>query len=261
MNKWSALTLAAVMVSGCQSTGSVSGSRSLSSTLHGYSLTSEIVRAGDQSQRFEVRAGDCGAEPGWSDCTNDRERSEIRVLKRWTYGSNQWIGFSVYLPEDFKTSSKVNTTVGQIHQLGGPTGTAGGLKSYPPLMQMNLKGSTYSMCVHILSGSTTNVRDECNFLKIMDIADMRGTWTDLVINLDTSDDKQRMDVYANNKKVASISDWIKFRPRHYYLKYGIYRSFVSKHPGPMPTQILYIDEVKMGDTRESVRVNTQLPVD
>ena len=137
------------------------GGRSLSDTKHGYQIVSDQVRAGKVSQRFEVRAGDCGESDGWSDCDNNRERSEFSVEKRWSYGRDQWIGLSVYLPEDFKTSQRVNTTVGQIHQRGGPSGTAGGLPSYPPLMQMEMKGNTYSMCLHILSGSKGNVKDEC----------------------------------------------------------------------------------------------------
>ena len=40
-----------------------------------------------------------------------------------------------------------------------------------------------------------------------------------------------------------------------------YRSFVSQHGGPMPTQIVWIDEVKMGKNQELVAINKATPVD
>ncbi len=42
----------------------LTGERSLSTTSWGYSVVSDIVRAGKDSQRFEVRPGDCGEDPG-----------------------------------------------------------------------------------------------------------------------------------------------------------------------------------------------------
>jgi len=255
------LTLVILGMTGCQTTNGVSGNRSLSTTEWGYSHTTDIARAGETSQRFELRPGDCGRDTGWSDCASDRSRSEISVRQRWRYGTNKWIGFSVYLPEDFQTSRFVNTTVGQIHQRGGPKGTAGGFKSMPPLMQMEMKGNNYRLCVHMLSGDAGNVRDVCRYMDLMKVSDMRGKWTDIMINFDTSDDRQILDVYVNNTKTASISDWIRFKASEYYLKYGLYNSFISRNGGLMPTQVLYIDEIRMADSAEGVRVNETIPVD
>ncbi len=255
------LPILLLTLSACQTSGGVSGKRSLNTTDWGYNHTTEVARAGEESQRFELRPGDCGADSGWSDCDNDRSRSEISVSRKWYYGGNKWLGFSVYLPSDFKTSPRVHTSVGQIHQKGGPTGTASGFKSMPPLMQKNMKGDVYHMCVHILSGDPKNVVDECKYLDIAKVSDMRGKWTDIMINFDTSDDKQIMDVYVNNTKVSSISNWINFKAKEYYVKYGIYNSFISRHGGLMPTQVLFIDEVKMGDSMESVQINEIDPVD
>ena len=49
----------------------LTGVRSLSTASWGYSVVSDIVRAGKESQRFEVRPGDCGEDSGWSDCDNN----------------------------------------------------------------------------------------------------------------------------------------------------------------------------------------------
>jgi hypothetical protein len=239
----------------------LSGERSLSTTKWGYQIVKSPVRAGKRAQRFEVRPGDCSGDSGWSDCDNDRERSEITLKKDWRYGTTQWIGFSVYVPQDFKASSKVNTTVGQIHQRGGPSGTAGGLPSFPPLMQLEMRGGSYIAGVHILTGSASNVRDNVKKFPLASINAMRGKWTDILIHLDTAKGKEVLEVYVNGQRKAALTDFINFIPKEFYFKYGIYRSFVSRHGGPMPTQILYIDEVKLGKSADKVRVNEARPMD
>lgn len=237
------------------------GHRSLNDTTYGYRIVDAPVRAGEASQRFEVRSGDCGEDPGWSDCDNDRERSEISLDNRWGYGTDRWIGFSVFLPMDFQTSAVVNTTVGQIHQTGGPSGMAGGLPSYPPLLQLEMKGGAYTANIHVLTGEASDVRDESRFFPLADLAEMRGRWTDILIHFDTAGGRQHLEFFVNGTKKAELADWIVFRPKAYYFKYGIYRSFVSRHGTPMPTQILYFDEVRMGGSRANAEVDPAHPVD
>lgn len=256
--------MAAFFVIACQDpaiAGRLDGARSLNYKPYGYAITKEIVRAGRYAQRFEVRAGDCAAEGGWSDCSNDRERSEIRLKQRWRYGANRWIGFSVYLPADFTTSQKVRTTVGQIHQRGGPSGTASGLPSFPPLMQLEMRGDSYYMGVHILTGKSGSVRDSVREFPLAAISRMRGRWTDVQIHFDTSGKRQLLEVFVDGQKKGELKDWINFRPKDYYFKYGIYRSFVSRHGKAMPTQILYVDEVRMGASRRAVAADGNSPVD
>ena len=102
--------LLVLVMSGCVASGRLAGKRSLSTTAHGYAIIRDIARVGQEAQRFEVRAGDCGFELAWNDCDNDRERSEIALREKWLYGENRWIGFSLYLPVDFKTSPSVKAT-------------------------------------------------------------------------------------------------------------------------------------------------------
>lgn len=260
------LLASSLLVSACVSSvgaGRLQGERSLSNTAHGYSIVRDRVRAGLEAQRFEVRPGDCGRDRVWSDCETDRERSEISLGQRWQYGQNMWIGFSVFLPSDFQTSNRVRTTVGQIHQWGGnrPSGTANGLPSFPPLMQLEMLGNNYSLRVHILTGQADNVRNDVRDFHLISINEMRGRWTDVAINFDTSGDSQALEVYINGERRARIEDWIVFHPEYYYFKYGIYRSFVSQHGSPMPAQVLLVDEVRMGGQFEAVQVNELRPVD
>jgi len=242
-------------------TGRLSGFRSLSTSSYGYMIVNDIVRAGKEAQRFEVRPGDCGEDQAWSDCNNNRERSEISLDNHFFPGDNQWIAFSVFIPDNFKTSNSVSTTIGQIHQIGGPSGIAGSLPSFPPLIQLEAKGNNYRACIHILSGSDNNVVDECKYYNLSAISDMQGQWTDIQIHFDTSNNKSLIEVYLNNERKALLREFVNFWPKSYYIKYGIYRSFVSQHTGPMPTQVVWIDEVKMGKNQELVAINKATPVD
>lgn len=239
------------------------GILSLNDTDWGYSITEEVVRAGELAQRFEVRSGDCTVDPysGWDDCANDRERSEISLNEELLHGENHWIGFSVYLPERFLTSMRVNSTVGQLKMVGGPVGTAGGLPSEPPIMGLEMREGMYFLRIHDLSGSANDVTNEVIDYDLISIDNMRGRWTDIVINLDTSREGGRLSAYVNGRKIVEHDDFINFVPESYYFKYGIYRTFVSRHGAPMPTQIIYVDEVRIGDGFFDVLVNERDPED
>ncbi len=257
----------------------LSGEKSMTSTSYGVTTVADPVRAGRKAQRFEVRAGDCAAQ----DCKTDRERAQYTIRKSWKYGSAQWVGFSVYLPPDFQTSARVETTFAILHQRGGPTNRTEGLLQDPPVAQFVMRGKAVTLAVHFLTGSPTDVRDETRVLPLTDLGAMRGRWTDFLLHFDTSDGRQLLEVYLNGKKRAAIPDllslgaeyanlpvyqreaaienFISHRPKDYYFQYGIYRAFVSRHGGPMPTQVLYVDEVRMGRSIETVLVNEKAPVD
>ncbi|WP_299629389.1 heparin lyase I family protein [uncultured Tateyamaria sp.] len=226
-------------------------------TQHGFAKVRDVARLGKRSQRFEVRAGDCGWDDGWSDCDNDRERSELTVKKNWRPGTDQWIAFSIYLPEDFRTSSRVRATVGQVKMRGGPTGFAGGFPSEPGVFQMEMLGNRYFLRVHVLSGPFDNVRNDIKDYNLASISELRGRWTDFVIRLNTKTAPGALEVYKNGTRVAAHPYNQNYAPREYYFKYGIYRSFVSRNGGPMPTQVVFFDEVRMGRSYDKVAVEKQ----
>ena len=43
------------------------------------------------------------------------------------------------LSKDFVDTYPTNTSLGQVHQYGGPLGTAGGFASLPPLIQIDAR--------------------------------------------------------------------------------------------------------------------------
>ncbi|WP_415921727.1 heparin lyase I family protein [Tateyamaria sp. SN6-1] len=233
--------------------------RSLKSnaTQHGFAKVKGFSRLGKRAQRFEVRAGDCGWDDGWSDCDNDRERSELYVKKDWRAGTDQWMGYSIFLPEDFRTSPRVRTTVGQVKMKGGPTGFTGGFPSEPGVFQLEMLGNRYFLRVHVLSGPFDNVRNDIKDYNIATIAEMRGRWTDFAVRVNTKTAPATIEVYKNGTRVALHNYNQNYAPKAYYFKYGIYRSFVSQHRGPMPTQVVFFDEVRMGNSYDKVAVEKQ----
>lgn len=86
------------------------------------------------------------------------------------------------------------------------------------------------------------------------ISGMRDRWTDILIHFNSSAGGN-MEIYLNGSRRVSTANFIRFRPQSYYVKYGIYRSFVSRHGGPMPTQVVYYDEVRLANTREAADIN------
>ncbi|MEO1705234.1 MAG: heparin lyase I family protein [Pseudomonadota bacterium] len=253
--------LALLFLAGCMSgTGRLDTFRSLSDTPHGFQLVASPVRAGERAQRFEVRPGDCGRDAGWSDCETDRERSELTVRQDILPGTDRWVAYSIYLPEDFYSSPRVTTSLGQIHQRGGPTGTAGGFASFPPLLQIDARGNRVAACLHILSGSIDNITDRCRDFPLTTVSAMRGRWTDVMIHLDARGSGV-LEIYLNGQRRAQSTGFIRFQPKEYYVKYGVYRSFVSRHGGPMPGQVAFYDEVRIGPDRASVEVSAERFVD
>ncbi|WP_299695185.1 heparin lyase I family protein [uncultured Tateyamaria sp.] len=235
----------------------VERSMKFNTTDHGFAKVKGFSRLGKRAQRFEVRAGDCGWDDGWSDCDNDRERSELYVKKDWRAGTDQWIAFSIYLPEDFRTSSRVRTTVGQVKMKGGPTGFTGGYPSEPGVFQMEMLGNRYFLRVHVLSGPFDNVRNDIKDYNPASISELRGKWTDFVVRLNTKTAPATLEVFKNGTRVALHNYNQNYAPKAYYFKYGIYRSFVSQHRGPMPTQVVFFDEVRMGKSYDKVAVEKQ----
>ena len=66
--------------------------------------------------RFEVRAGDCSADAVWSDCKAGSERSETVGPKEDRMGKEEWYGWYIYMPEDWKDVFPANNIYGAFHQ-------------------------------------------------------------------------------------------------------------------------------------------------
>ena len=219
------------------------------------------ARRGEKYQRFEVADGDCFTGGDWNDCETDRERVEFTATPMQKPTGNQCFAFSIMLDDSFQSASPTNTSLGQIHQKGGPKGSMEGMNSNPPLIQFDVKNDYYELNWHVLSGSVNNVNDQSVFYKLISIADMKGKWSDISFCIDFSN--KNISVWVNGDKKVNIDKApinAKLIPSAIYFKHGLYRSFISQYKARhgtnvMPTQIVYYDEVRRGSSINEVDFN------
>ena len=217
------------------------------------------ARAGKYFQRFELRDGDCFGDDNWNDCENNRERVEFSAEPQQRPVKKQCYGYSLMLSKEFIDTHPTNTSLGQIHQKGGPTGTAEGLASFPPLIQIDAFLGGLHLNWHVLSGSKTNVIDRGYHYELKRLRNMKEVWTDISFCLDF--ENKRMDVWIDGvQKVKILKSPINFVHEEIYFKHGIYRSFISKYKerkkkNKMPTQVVFYDEIRRGASIEEVDVN------
>lgn len=223
--------------------------RSLNTTSYGYRVVAapHPVRAGGWSERFEVRPGDCGVGPSWSDCDNDRERSELSESKpRSNVGEEYWYGWSIYVPKDYPNIWPTKTALGQFHQVAAKA---------PPVMFQNFEGG-YWLDFNQLELIRKQLIPEKEF---------RGRWHDIVVHVKwccprkvwTKNVDGFFKVWVNGKLKIDFKGAVTRYYRQIYFKYGVYRSFISRYKNKcntdkVPTQIVYYDEVRKGNSREDV---------
>lgn len=227
--------------------------RSLSTTPWGYTLAQDQVRKGRVSQRFELRPGDCGGNATWNDCALDRSRTEVIVDPVIMPGQRRWVSWSIYLAPDYQDSGTVPTHLGQIHQFRGPSGTMRGLPSQPPLLQFSEDRGSYNMCLHQLTGPVDRIEDRCETHTLATTQAMRGRWTDIIIDLNTHKTTGHLTVMVNGVTMVDIKQpVVRYDAENFFVKYGIYRSFISRATEPLTTQVVYFDEVRVGTSLASV---------
>jgi hypothetical protein len=232
------------LIQGCagfESKGTLSFERSLNIRSYGYQRVSQPhpVRAGETSERFEVRDGDCYWNSGWNDCKTDRERSELTETSPLaTIGFEYWYGWSLFVPKDFPNIYPTITTLGQFNQK---------VTNIPPVM-FNLRWSGFWLMMYQYDHSFLLIPED----------DFRNRWHDIIVHVKWSTDFDGfLKVWVNGQLKVEHFGPQTWHNYPIYFKYGIYRTEISKYKltegaDRVPTQIVYFDEVRGGRSRESV---------
>ncbi|WP_417812279.1 polysaccharide lyase [Thalassospira alkalitolerans] len=233
-------------LSACQSLSLDRGSfggfkRSLNTTSHGYQQVPDPTGTASTAivERFEVQPGDCGRDSGWSDCAQDRERSELSEGSDNHAGSTYWYGWDIYFPDDYPNIYPTKTALGQFHQH----------KSHPVWMFQNGDGG-YSLDDQVF-GSTRR------YYKLISEKDLRGKWHRIELQVKWGRNQDGFfKVWVNgNQKVDYTGTTL--RSSATYFKYGIYRSFMSRYRAvkkveDVPGQIVYYANVRRANTRQEL---------
>jgi len=267
-SQWLIVVTLLTAFTGCQSSTLASsnrldGYRFQNTKPWGYQIVSNPVRAGKEAQRFEVRPGDCGETSGWSDCRVGNERSEIELRRDIPFPGNVWIGWSVYLPSDF--SNGRNLYQAKIFQLkfrdGPERDEVNSSNTFTQLLNLQIErdGDALTMCVYRFSKTASGWKDRCDKSRIAGVGQMRGKWTDILLNYD-SRGTGALTVYVNGQARSTERDFVAFDSDKVFVAYGIYRP-VGAMSGPIPTQVVYVDEMRIGSSRDEVEVQSERPVD
>ncbi|MEM7271312.1 MAG: polysaccharide lyase [Pseudomonadota bacterium] len=211
--------------------------RSLNETPHGYEVMADPTGAAPSAkvERFEVRAGDCAANGGWDDCAKDRERSELAERGNLSRnGDEDWYGFSVYLPEDWPDVWPTKTTIAQWHQE----------RSHPVWMLLHRQGDL------VLDNQSKGRSSE--YVTLVSGAELRGRWIEVeaFVRWSTGDDGVFRLFIDGEEKVSRTGPTM--TAEEVYFKYGVYRSFISRHGHPVPTQIALFASVRKAKKREGL---------
>ena len=216
--------------------------RSLNTKNYGYSVIEDPTKAAPTKivEVFEVRLGDCKSNRGWSDCENDRERSELKEVNKDNYPNDEyWYGWSVYFPMDYNNVFPTKTALGQFHQDG----------AHPVWMFQNSAGGYHlDDQVH---GRTRK------YYELISESELTGQWHQVEVHARWAiDDDGFFRVWINGLKKVDYKGQT-MTARAVYFKYGVYRTFMSRYKNAndtddVPTQVAYFSNVKRASSRESL---------
>jgi len=248
-------------------------------------FTSEVARAGEFSQRMELRNGDCeqynfsqSVVDNWG-CRTDRERAEV-ISSEWKPGKSTWIGYSIKLDPDMKPdpvnewqAAGVCTFISQLKVYDQ------GVNQQKFVNNGNFMGGAsvffISLCDQKLNAQVvkTEGRSKTNG-RAIDLTyllaytkNMRNDWLDIVINFDDRGYKQKqtsLRIFVNGEEKVNIQNFREFFPDVYAFKHGFYRSHIKERMGKnyvSANLIAYFDEVRVGSTMEEVMPTKDNPVD
>ncbi len=184
---------------------------------YGFQMVSGFARRGEMSQRFEIRHGDCGRSSGWDDCNTDRARIERKERPKNAFskpGQGIWYGYSMYIPSDFVSLGRGNTTLSQAKVEG----------DLMPLWQMTFNDRPYLL---YSDGQTCSLGS---------LSRWRGKWNDITIYAHYGEGGQQVyfQLFRNGallceRKTPLMHRSLWGKRQKIGMKYGIYNSFVSRY--------------------------------
>lgn len=209
------------------------------------------VRYGRQSERFELRPGDCGG----SDCNRadgNRERSEFAATGVLSVeGDVHWYGWSFYVPANYVESGNLaaafpSVTIAQFAQHPAAPNT----NYYLSLMFSKLYRGDVVMRTFPTDPAGSRPK---HTYTIIPHGQFAGRWHDMVVEAkwtDTVNGYAR--VWHNGVlKVDYAGPTRSSGSMDVYFKYGLYRPSTPLEP---VNTVLYFDELRRGTSRAEVDI-------
>ena len=200
----------------------------------GITIQDDIVRSGKYAYTFENSPGDCGwddAKDGrWSDCDNDRERTEISMYM-FAKNGPKWAKFSIYIPEDTSCNKGVSCSLWQLHTRSGGPAYMLRWKSNRMMMSDFPNTEYVGPLEHTIS---------------KDVESLKGKWLDFVVYIEQYNrpQKGKLIVWLNGEKVVDHFGYRKnISGKNNYMKFGIYKSWISRAQEERKPMKLHYDSV------------------
>ena len=212
---------------------------------------------GKKSYKFVALPFDCGKDRdgSYTDCGNgfsstgkggDRVRSELGGYKSRFGAGEVWLSFSLFLPNNYQTISPTVTSFYQVYS-GSGNGPNLKIEDYWGDLTYKRFNNYKSISVH----------------KLIEVKDMKGKWTDFIINASFTKNKKKgfIKIWVNeNLKVDIKADQTAAGStgKGHYIKAGLYQTGITRYlkvigedpnwqkgqdPDKFPTQIIYMDNI------------------
>ena len=195
---------------------------------------SDFSIIGEKSIRFESNDGECGKEPKWNDCTNDRERTELYYKKK-PWKKERWYRFYIYLPKDYNSIAPAKMSLIQW-------------KRHKP-------SKVLVMFQHMHAGLTFNRNGDSfkdSYVVLKRNEELLGNWTEIIFSTNWHPDPAKgfMKVWIDGKLKVDFKGVSNTKKgKELSLRYGLYSSFISRYKTTfqtqtMPQRVIFFDGVK-----------------
>ena len=215
--------------------------------LNTVSLSDKSI-VGKKSFRFEVNHGECGQEPNWSDCENERERAELyyewnKNEEKWK--KEKWYRFYVFVPKEYNSLAPSKTSIIQWKRRN-PSKVLIMFQLHHGGLYFNINGDTFKPDV---------------FYHLKYFKDLRDQWTEIVFNTNWHPDADKgfMKVWIDGKMKIDYKGVANHPTKgaELNLRYGIYSSFLDRYRNTFgetkhKQRVLYFDGVRGDVTCEKL---------
>ncbi len=204
------------------------------------------VLAGKESERFEIRAGDCGKTGSYNDCAHDREHVAWNETSSTKIGRQVAYSFSFLIPKDSPTRvPDLNIILAEFRNIGG-----GQINFSIELQPDGLVGVVGATKVQ----QTNDMHPPPIALwRAIDRNVKTDHWYNFALEVTWSPGKDgRLRLYLDDVLVVSLDGPNTAYKLPVHMQYGLYRPFASKAAGKLPIQIIYFDRVAKAKNREAL---------
>lgn len=196
-------------------------------------------------ERFEIRGGDCGRTNGYDDCAHDREHIGWNEEGSTPLGQEVWYSFSLMMPTNERNMKDIDTILAEFR----PTGPG----------QINLSIELQQgQLVAVVGSITVEQEDDMEpppVAKWQSLGVLKpGAWYHFVLRAIWSRDaaQGRLTLFRNDTQVMDFKGINTAFKKAVHMQYGLYRPFVGDFGGPVPTQIIFFDNVHKAASREQL---------